>query len=217
MKIVSTAVKDGEFGYLFDNDPEGIFVPVKQGVVEEPTEGLGKFRNVSKSWEFRLLNIDEPMNIGTGGRIIANACRIGNLIQYNLVVTFGADPSIPKPEYDNDRFCFRPLDPYLAPPQVCFDYNILGHHNMVMDTKCGGWFEGGFGGFAKWTMSSKFGPVLVFGTCETSADKSGRLAYISWTYPAPKANIWCEGTRIMVSGAYEATPLPKIEPVAVPV
>jgi len=217
MKIVSTALKDGKFGYLFDNDPEGIFVPVEQEASETPVLDVGKFRNVSRSWEFRILNVDDPINIGVGGKIIGNACRIGNLIQYNLVVTFGVDPSILNPKNDNDRFCFRPLDPYLAPPQVCFDYNILGHHNMVMNTKCGGWFEGGFYGFGKWVKTEKFGPALVFGTCETEKDKSGRLAYISWTYPAPLGNIWCEGTQIMLSGAYEATPLPVIESTATPV
>lgn len=166
------------------------------------------YKNVSRSWEFRLLDIDEPINIGVGGRLLANMHRVGDHVEYNIMLKFGKDPSIPQEKYDNDRFCFRCLDPFLAPPKVCFDYDILGHHNMIMKTKCGGWYEGGFGGFGEWKWSKKMGAVLVFGTCETDASKDGRIAYISWTYPAPKGNIWCEGTQIMLSGGYEATPFP---------
>lgn len=169
---------------------------------------MGDYKNVSKFWQFRWKDTDGVYpQVGTGATLYANMRRQPgeNHVNFNIVLEFGSGAELLYPDHSNTRFCFRPTDIYMTPTDWCLQHDLTGNQKLRMKSKGGGWWEGPFAGSAEWTWSSKWNQgILVFSVPETAMNKNGKQAFIAWDYPP----IWVEDTRIILSGDYEARPLP---------
>ena len=169
----------------------------------------GKYANISGKVKWRLREITQPGVPFLGdGKLIANAARVGNMVQYNITLRWGTTTSIVNDDYATDGFCFQVIDPTLWPPPIAFQYELLGVHTFEALTKCGGFHEGRLCGFAGWKKFDKLGPCIWVAFPETEYKKNGKIAYLSHEFPSD--GIFCPDTTFIAKGAYEASPLPPL-------